>query len=179
MFDQTSKYLAALILFAFVATGSMACGEMEELENQDQQNQQQNQDNDNDDNDNGDNGDNGEVDPSDHDIEVAGVWETNFDTEEVITDEQWDFRNMIDFDNGERQAITQNPESNDEEDETAGTYSRIVWTELDDDTFFYCEDVFGAETEEDARNADSAADESDLEEGCGEAGFGWTERTRQ
>ncbi len=173
-----------LSLCALLAAGMLACGDLDEAENQDQPNQQQQDEDD----DNGDDDNGYDVDPADHDIAVAGVWETSFDDEngdpvvEVITDDEWDFREMVDFDNDDRWAVTQNP---DDADFDPGSYSRIVWTELEDDSFYYCEHAFGFDSEQGARDAEGGYDADDMATGCGvdpddeDDGFAWTEMTRK
>ena len=108
-------------------------------------------------------------------IEVAGTWETNFGDEELIDEEVWGFRDLIDYDNEDRQAVTQNPE---DAEFGALEYSRIEWTPLEGDVFYYCETVFGLETEDEAWQEEGVADADDLEGGCGEDGFGWTQMER-
>ena len=155
--------LSRLMLVAFLATGTLACGDMDEEENQNQ------------------------VDPGDGDaagdgdgdgeesIAVEGTWTTNFGGEESIDDEVWGFMLLIDFDNDERWAIAQNPSDSEYNPDE---YNRLVWTPIEDDVFHYCTVAFGLETEEEARNAENTADDQDLDgEGCG--GFSWTEMTRQ
>lgn len=122
--------------------------------------------------------------PEDSEIEVAGVWETDEDTAVSITDRHWigetlgsnETTIVIGFDNEDRSVII--------ETITAGLepeyeYDRRVWTEPTDDEFYYCEEVSGRDTEEDARQAEVHSDETDLEGGCGEDGDPWTQMTRR
>jgi hypothetical protein len=108
-------------------------------------------------------------------IEVAGAWLTPFDTVEVIDDEVWSFMLVVDFDNQDRWAITQNP---DDDEFNPDAYNRLVWTLVDGDEFYYCTVAFGLETEAEARNVETIPDDTDLGgEGCG--GFSWTRMVRQ
>ncbi len=186
----TTPRLLRLIVTALLVTGLVACGDDDDVTgNDDEQNQQQDENKDdknNDDDENDDNGNDDEddlIDPDDQDIVIAGSWETNFDGREDIDDDQWTFvfdenddlvQAMIDFDNDERWAITQNPE---DAEFGPGSYNRSVWTDLEDDRFYYCTVDFGLESEEDAHASEQKADEEDLEGGCGE-GSPWTEMTR-
>lgn len=151
-----SKKLSFLLALSLLATGVMACGEETEAEANQEQNQNQNQ-------------------GSEEGIEIAGTWETNFQTEEIIDEQSWGFMILIDYDNDERWAITQNP-SDDEYNPDA--FMRLVWTPLEEDEFYYCMVEFGLETEEEARNSTATADAEDLDgEGCN--GFSWTKMTRK
>lgn len=160
-----------LMVCLFAATGVMACGEVDEPDNDNQANQQQNNDEQNDD------------EFADYDIEIAGAWTTDpgegFEGTLTVTDDEWDdgfdVRDVVSFDNGENRVITQLPEDAEHNPET---YSRTVWTEFGGDSFYYCEDAFGHDSEEDARGAESDADPDDLEGGCGD-GHSWSEAVRQ
>lgn len=179
MYKTTKKSFLYLIVGAFLATGMLACGDIDVEENQEtnQQNDENDQNDDNDQNDGNDNDGNdndGEIDPDENDIEIAGHWDTNFDTTEDIDDEWWDFMHMIEFDNDDRWAVTQNPEDNEW---GADTYNRLVWTPIEDDVFYYCTVDFNLDTEEEAMDTDATADDDDLDGGCG--GNPWTEMTRQ
>ncbi|MCA9602977.1 MAG: hypothetical protein KC417_13175, partial [Myxococcales bacterium] len=102
---------------------------------------------------------------SDDPIEVAGTWETSFDTEEVITDASWAYMEVVSFDNGANQAITQNPS---DDMYNPDKYNRIVWTEPANGQFHYCMIAFGKDSAEAAANDSAQADTSDLDgEGCG------------
>ncbi len=161
MHSMTSRVLICLIAALFMATGTVACGDDDFAENQEPTNQQ-----------NGDNYDNQET--EDDEIEVAGEWQNQFGGTEVIDEEMWDFMYLIDFDNDERWAITQNP---DDDEHNPDAYSRIHWLPIEDDVFHYCMVDFGLDTEDEARESEASADEEDLDEGCGE--FAWSELTRQ
>lgn len=161
----TTKTMLVLALTAFLASGLMACGDDEFVENQNQENEQH-----------GEEEEITENQAEEESIEVAGTWENQFGMTETIDDEMWDFMHLVDFDNGERWAITQNP---DDDEHNPDAYNRLYWTSIEDDTFYYCTAVFGKETEDEAREAEGTADEEDLEGGCGEGGFEWTEMIRQ
>ncbi len=106
-------------------------------------------------------------------IAVAGEWETDFGDEESIDEEVWGFRDLIEYDNDERQAVTQNPE---DAEWGPGEYSRIDWTPLEGDVFYYCESVHGLDSAQEAWEEEGEADAGDMDEGCG--GFPWTRMER-
>lgn len=145
-----------VFLVGLLATGMLACGEIDEAENQggqDAENQ---------------GGQDDEL------IEVAGTWETQFGGTEVIDEENWDYMSLVVFDNDERWAVTQNPEDSDF---NPSLYNRIVWTPLVEDSFYYCYVDFALDDIDEALNSEAEADADDLEgEGCG--GFSWTKMTR-
>ena len=160
MHKTTQKISLYLTLIFFVATGMVACGDEEFEKNQNQES-------------NANQEANGNQEQEDS-IATAGTWDNQFDMTETIDDEMWDYMYLIDFDNDERWAITQNPD--DDEHNPAG-YNRLEWTPIEDDTFYYCTAARGLDTEEEALQAESTADDEDLDEGC--AGFEWTEMVRQ
>ena len=164
MSTNTKKSFAALLVLCLLATGTLACGDEEFEENQDDEQVNQNQNQQDEDQNQGES----------EQIEVAGTWETPFETVEVIDDEMWGFMYLIDFDNDQRWAITQNP---DDDDHNPDAFNRLHWTPIENDTFYYCTVAFGLDTEQEARDTDATADEGDLDGGCG--GFPWTEMTRQ
>jgi hypothetical protein len=102
-------------------------------------------------------------------LEVAGEWTGEFG-DESISDDDWNGSEIVAFDNGENFAITQNAEDADFD---PGKFNKNVWTEPNDDGFYYCTVDFGLDSAEEAEDTDMTADEQDLEEGCG--GFPWTQ----
>ena len=150
-----ARFSLAVALVALLATGVVACGDDDLTENQNQN----------------------QTDPDGSDsIAVAGAWENQFETVEVIDDEKWDFMTLLDFDNEERWAITQNA---DDDEWNPSAFNRVVWTPIENDVFYYCTAVFAAETETEAREEEGDADPENLESGCGENGFAWNQMTRQ
>lgn len=177
----------SLCLVAFMACGVLACGELDVEDETENQSSQENQAN-NETNNQASNQTNSQTNnqasnqasnqtnnqSADDTIEVAGEWETQFGSVEVIDEESWDFMALIDYDNEQRWAVTQNP---DDAEFGPSTYNRIVWTPIEDDVFYYCTVDFGLETEEEAQTTDAEADADDLDGGCSD--FEWTEMTRQ
>lgn len=118
-------------------------------------------------------------------LEIAGSWESNFGGTEIIADESWDSvgddftssSEIVNFDNDENVLITKGPDFMDPEKDV---YSRIVWTEPEDGSFYYCTVLFGIETQTAAENMTGTADATDPESaGCGDSGFPWTKLTEQ
>jgi hypothetical protein len=116
-------------------------------------------------------------------LEIDGTWDGDFGSTEVIDDVSWSVdygmgesvATIASFSNDDNVAITQNP---DDAEFGPSLFNRIVWTEIDGDTFYYCTTDFGLDTLEQARAADTAADDSHPGEmGCG--GFAWTKLTRR
>jgi hypothetical protein len=98
-------------------------------------------------------------------IEIVGTWESNFGGTETISSDAWGEAEIVDFDNEENVAITRNAE---DAEFNPGKYNRLVWTEPEDDSFYYCWVDFGLDTEEEALDSDAAADASMPDErGCG------------
>ena len=98
-------------------------------------------------------------------IEIAGTWVSNFGGTERIDSETWGDLTVIEFDNCDNVAITQNA---DDAEFSPGAYNRIVWTEPEADSFYYCWVDFGLDSADDARDSTATADASDPEtDGCG------------
>lgn len=107
-------------------------------------------------------------------LEIAGVWASNFGSEEVITEAGFNAADIREYDNDQNIALTQNPA---DAEFNPGLFNRIVWTEPTGDTFHYCFTDFGLDSLEAARAADTEADASDPDAGgCG--GFPWTRLRR-
>lgn len=156
-----SRRALSLLLVLFLAVALSACG-------------------DDDDDTNGD----GAGDTIEDEIEIAGVYESNFGSVETITNETWTMTgddmtvvSKIDsYDNDARVVITQ---SADDAEFAPGTFNRIEWTApAEDGSFYYCTVTFGAESAEEALTSDDVADSADpANGGCG--GFEWTELSVQ
>lgn len=143
-----------VLLAAIVALGLVACGDSEDSADNNKVNNHQEQ-------------------PTG--ISVSGTWVTAYETVEEISDTKWDYAVIVAYDNAERFAITQNPE-----DDAFGPskFNKLVWTEVVEDSFYYCMVAYGQETQADAEGTTETADESGVEtDGCG--GFSWTKMTRQ
>ena len=121
-------------------------------------------------------------------IEIEGTWENALYGEiDVIDDESWssDFGDgptvseIVEFSNSERYAVLSGADFTDP-DKTV--YSRVVWTEPEGDSFYFCTATFGCETveltatgygdEETITCNAPMPDQTDMDKGCG--GFSWT-----
>jgi hypothetical protein len=105
-------------------------------------------------------------------LEVAGTWQSMWGSEEIGAQvgDAWGSATLIEFDNEAKYAILQNPP---DAEWNPDAYSRVVWTEPEDGSFFYCTVAFGLETLEEARESTATADATDPESGgCGD--FEWT-----
>lgn len=109
-------------------------------------------------------------------LEVIGEYDDNFGGELIVTADEWNGSAIQDYDNGENVVYTQNP---DDDMFNPSKFSKYVYTDLEDDSFYYCQVVFDAETLEDAQESDATADDSDPGvTGCG-GEFEWTLATRK
>jgi hypothetical protein len=117
-------------------------------------------------------------------LEINGVYDSNFNTVETITNESWEVvaswgttdSPIIRYDNADNWTVTQNAADADFD---PGKFNKIVWTEPGTDgVFYYCSVTFGEETADDAENTSHTADDTDpANSGCG--GSSWTELTPQ
>jgi hypothetical protein len=125
----------------------------------------------------GDNGDDGDGGGNEH-LEIAGDWESDFGTED-IADASWSTSfgsdvytdEIVEFSNDDNDAILLSED---------GTYSRKVWTEIDDGSFYYCIVSYDKTSAEEAVSESEPYDDGDpLNVGCGAADFAWTLLTRR
>jgi hypothetical protein len=107
-------------------------------------------------------------------IEIAGSWhDVLFGGTTVIDATTFGYANLVEFDNEKQVAIIQN-----KPDDPFGPnqFSKIVWTPIVDQRFFYCTVGYGLDTLEAARAANMPADVTDPRNGgCGDMGFPWSE----
>ncbi|MGD8861607.1 MAG: hypothetical protein PVI30_16480 [Myxococcales bacterium] len=107
---------------------------------------------------------------SNGEIEVAGTYDSDFGAE-TIDSTMWNGSDVVDFDNDDNWAVTQNA---DDADFDPGKFNKVVWTEpAEDGAFHYCTVDFGLGTADEAVDTELTADDTDPESGgCG--GFPWT-----
>jgi hypothetical protein len=107
---------------------------------------------------------------NDDELEVAGEWKSEFGDQTISLD-NWDSAMVVEFDNDENVAFTENP---DDAMFNPGTFNKLVWTEPTDDGFYYCTVDFGLDSLAAAKATEKTADDSDPEAmgSCG--GFTWT-----
>jgi hypothetical protein len=102
-------------------------------------------------------------------IEIEGEWLSNFGGTESIDSDTWGGA-VVEYDNQDNYAITQNAS---DAQYNPSLFNKLVWTEIEDGSFYYCFVDFGLATAADARNTAMTTDDSDPENsGCG--GFSWT-----
>lgn len=107
-------------------------------------------------------------------IEVVGTWDTQFDSQEVITATAWTDAALVRWDNADNWAITQNAE---DAQFGPGTFTVLVWTEPAAGKFYYCTAAYGLESQAAAEAADRTAPDADATETTGCGGFAWTRMT--
>lgn len=102
-------------------------------------------------------------------IEVAGVWDDDWAGPTMITSSHWGGLSIAKYDNDANFAIVKSPA--DDED-MPNKYSKLVWTEFADNSFWYCAIEYGQETAAAAEATTKVADASTPEDGgCGD--FPW------
>lgn len=109
-------------------------------------------------------------------LEIIGEYEDNFGGDQLITADDWNGSAIQGYDNDSNVVYTQNSE---DDMFNPGKFSKFVYTDIANDSFYFCQVVFDADTLEDAQDSDATADDSDPDEtGCG-GDFPWTLATRK
>lgn len=106
-------------------------------------------------------------------LEIIGSWKDNFGSNLEITGVGWNDSIIREYDNGDNIVYAQNSCAAF----FPAKFSKYVYTEPTDDSFYYCTVVYDAATLEAAKASDASADQSDLEKGC--SGFPWSKATKQ
>ncbi len=118
-------------------------------------------------------------------LEISGTWESSFGATEIIADESWDSigadftssSEIVRFDNEQNSLVSKGPDFMDPEKDV---FSRVVWTEPEGGSFYYCTVLYGRETLSEALIDAGVADPSDPEAGgCGDGDFPWTRLSEQ
>ena len=105
----------------------------------------------------------------DDELEVAGEWKGEF-ADESISDDEWSGTPIVEFDNQDNVAYTQNA---DDAMFDPSKFNKLVWTEPTDEGFYYCTVDFGLDTLDDAKDSEKTADDAKPgDTGCGM--FPWT-----
>ena len=102
-------------------------------------------------------------------FELIGEWASAW-AEESITEDRWGAARIVTYDNDANVAIIQMP---DDDEYNPSQFSKLVWTDIVEDTFHYCTVAYGQETEAAAQQAEDIADSTDLD-GAGCGGFPWS-----
>jgi hypothetical protein len=109
-------------------------------------------------------------------LEIIGEYEDNFGGEQIITADAWNGSAIQDYDNQANVVYTQNSE---DDMFNPDKFSKFVYTEIEGDSFYFCQVLFDADTLADAQASDATADDSDpAKTGCG-GSFAWTLATRK
>jgi hypothetical protein len=112
-------------------------------------------------------------------IEIEGEWTSDFGTES-IDDDSWEGGGstaIVEYSNAENYAVFQNP---DDAMYFPGMFGRNVWTEIADDSFYYCTVAYMSESADATEDDAQPFDDSDPDNGgCGDGGYPWTKLTRQ
>jgi hypothetical protein len=102
-------------------------------------------------------------------LEIIGSWqEEAFEGTLDITARLWNDSVIREFDNDENVVYAQNSCAAF----FPAAFSKYVYTEPANDSFYYCTTVYDAATLEAAKASDAEADAQDLEHGC--SGFPWS-----
>ncbi|HYJ11883.1 MAG TPA: hypothetical protein VEX18_22820 [Polyangiaceae bacterium] len=109
-------------------------------------------------------------------LEIIGEYDDNFGGEQIITTDEWNGAAIQDYDNQANVVYTQNSEN---DMFNPDKFSKFVYTDIEDDSFYFCQVLFDADTLADAQASDATADDSDpAETGCGGT-FAWTLATQK
>jgi len=114
--------------------------------------------------------DSGKPTGDDDELEIAGDWKSEFG-EQTISLDNWDGGEVVEFDNDENLAFSENP---DDAMYNPGKFSKLVWTEPTDEGFYYCIVDYNLDSLADAKASEKTADDSEPEKmgSCGD--FSWT-----
>jgi len=111
------------------------------------------------------------------DLEISGTWEdfgnkTIFDNENFNT--AYGQSSIVEYDNSGNTFFYQ---MSADDQYNPGKYGKLVWTEIENDSFYYCLIAYGKETLEEAKDDTATADSSNPDTGgCG--GFAWSKVTK-
>lgn len=105
-------------------------------------------------------------------LELVGTWTSSFGVE-VIDATQWNGNAIAAFDNDKNTAYTQAPK---DDKYNPSKFSKMVWTEIKDSSFYYCTVDYGKDSLALAQASTLTTDATDPDKkGCG--GFSWTKLT--
>jgi hypothetical protein len=108
-------------------------------------------------------------------FELIGDWSDNYGGSTTITAMKWGADALLRFDNPGNRAVVQAPA---DAEYNPSKFSKYVWTEPANGSFWLCTVDYGLDTEDAATASTKTADASKPGEGgCG--GFAWTKMTRK
>ena len=107
-------------------------------------------------------------------LEIEGVWSDAYGGTETITSDGWvtgwGSSAVISYDNENNLVILQ---ISADDEYNPNKFAKVVWTDLADNSFYYCWVAYGFDTLEEAEEAEDTSDASDPgNDGCG--GFAWS-----
>jgi len=110
-------------------------------------------------------------------FELIGVYENNYGGFEILGHSLWKNSSIVYFNNDNNIVILRTAPKNDN---SALTFSKIVYTEKSNNTLYYCTVDYGKSTLEEARNTSKIANSSSPEtSGCDSVNnFAWTKLTQ-
>ena len=99
-------------------------------------------------------------------IEISGSWQSDYDALEEISDTSWSTTassvttvySIVKFDNETNMLITQNAADAAYDPEK---FNKLVWTEISNDTFYYCMVDYSKASVAEAEASTETADSSD------------------
>jgi hypothetical protein len=120
----------------------------------------------------------GSDDSSQEPLEISGEWTSEFGDETISSTswtDQFGSSSIVDYDNEDNVVIRESAG----EDQAASAFSKIVFTDPDDDSFYFCIVAFDLESLAEAQASEATADATDLDgKGCGGA-FPWSKLTKK
>ena len=107
-------------------------------------------------------------------LEIMGNGDNDWGGTEEITGDAWNGTAIVSYSNEDNWVITQNDAEQPEDSwAVASAFNKIVWTDVENDTFYYCWVAWDLATLEEAEAAENISDASDLT-GAGCGGSPWT-----
>jgi hypothetical protein len=107
--------------------------------------------------------------------ELIGTWNTNFGGTEVITATTWSGANIVAYTSGVTVVYARNPAS---DAYNPKKFSKFVYTPPVNDSFYFCQIVYNAETLA-AAQADTKVADATTPATSGCSSFAWTKATKQ
>ena len=109
-------------------------------------------------------------------LEIVGKYMDSFKMEQTITATKWNTDAIVGYDNDANVVYTKIA---DDAMFNPGKYTKTVYTEPKNGSFYFCEVEFSLDTLADAKASTATADDSDPDNGgCGGM-FAWTKATKE
>ena len=117
-------------------------------------------------------------DSEDGDLEISGSWTEDYGNTTISNDQflaPLGLSNIVEYNNSNNTFYFQMSE---DDLYSPNKFGRVVWTEIEDDSFYYCTIVYGKDTLAEAKADMTTADETDpASGGCG--GFPWSQASKE